>query len=110
MKKWLSLQEWIAAHPGINALAFEANHEKSFGFGSFEEVCGFCLASHYFDDEPPTRCTFCRSPFEEARAISDLSQIKNRVYSVRPLDQWEERNRGLFIVWSRRRKRVSDLE
>ncbi len=99
MKKFRTLQEWIAAHPGINALAFEVNSDKYFGLGSFEEVCGFCLASHYYDGEPPMRCTFCRSPFEEARAISEMSEVRNRVYSVAPMTEGpSQEHRGLFVV------------
>jgi hypothetical protein len=77
-----TLQAWINAHPGVNVLAFERNSNKSFGFGSEEEVCGFCLASHYFDGEPPEKCKFCRSPLQETRVISDLPEIKNRIYKI----------------------------
>ncbi|MGH9787893.1 MAG: hypothetical protein ACRD4U_04215 [Candidatus Acidiferrales bacterium] len=98
MKKCTTVQEWVAAHSGINALTFEANYDKSFGFGSFEEVCGFCLASHYFDGEPPKFCTFCRAPFEEARAISDLAQVKFQRYSINPLELPSEKLGGLSLV------------
>jgi len=37
-----SLAAWIRADSGVNVLAFERNCRKSFGFGQFEEVCGFC--------------------------------------------------------------------
>jgi len=49
---------WIKGHPGVNALSFERNSDKSFGFGEWEEVCGFCLASHYFEGEPSEFCKF----------------------------------------------------
>ena len=51
-----TLARWIKEHPGVNALDFERNYRKSFNFGRFEELCGFCLASHYFEGEPPIRC------------------------------------------------------
>jgi hypothetical protein len=76
-----TLQAWIKAHPGLNALAFERNSDKSFGFGSWEEVCGFCLASHYFCSEPPKVCKFCRAPLREAHAISDLPEITSRIHN-----------------------------
>jgi len=43
-----TLYQWKQAHPHVNVLAFEANYDKESGFGELEEVCGFCLASHYF--------------------------------------------------------------
>ena len=76
-----TLQAWIKAHPGVNVLAFERNSDKSLGFGDYEEVCGFCLASHYFDGEPPEFCKFCRAPLRETRIISDLSEIRSRIYN-----------------------------
>jgi hypothetical protein len=78
-----TLQSWINAHPGVNVLAFEGNSGKSFGFGVSEEVCGFCLASHYFDERPPGTCRFCRAPLRETHVISDLPSIKNRIYQYR---------------------------
>jgi hypothetical protein len=75
-----TLQAWIKAHPGINVLAFEANYSKSFGFGSTEIVCGFCLASHYFEEEEPEICRFCRAPIRETAVISDLPEIVHRKY------------------------------
>jgi len=36
-----TLASWIKANPGVNALMFERNYAKSFGFGKFEELCGF---------------------------------------------------------------------
>ena len=65
-----TLGAWKAAHPGVNVLAFEANSDRTFGFGHNEEVCGFCLASHYFEDEPPRLCNFCRAPLRETHVIS----------------------------------------
>jgi hypothetical protein len=76
-----TMQAWINAHPGVNVLAFERNCDKSFGFGEWEEVCGFCLASHYFDGEPPECCRFCRAPLRETCVVSDLPEIKNRIYN-----------------------------
>jgi hypothetical protein len=76
-----TLTAWIKAHPGIDVLAFERNHHKSFGFGEHEEVCGFCLASHYFDLEPPEFCKFCRAPIQNTFAISDLPEIVTRIYN-----------------------------
>jgi|SRR5215472_8734807 len=76
-----TLHAWIKAHPGVNVLAFESNYDKSFGFGEWEEVCGFCLASHYFDEEPPEFCKFCRAPLRETNIISDLPEIANRIYN-----------------------------
>jgi hypothetical protein len=76
-----TLHAWIKTHPGVSVLAFERNSDKSFGFGEREEVCGFCLASHYFDGEPPEFCKFCRAPLRETHMISDLPEITNRVYN-----------------------------
>jgi len=75
-----TLAAWIEGHPGVNVLMFESNYDKSFGFGEFEEVCGFCLASYYFEDEPPKNCKFCRAPIQETHIISDLPDIRSRVY------------------------------
>jgi len=77
-----TLRKWIEAHPGIDVLAFERNHHKSFGFGEQEEVCGFCLASHYFEGEPPKVCRFCRAPLGDTHVISDLLEIATRVYNL----------------------------
>jgi hypothetical protein len=71
---------WKTAHPNVNILAFEANFDKAFGLGRFEEVCGFCLASHYFNEGPPIVCHFCRAPLREASLISDFPEIVNRIY------------------------------
>jgi len=71
---------WLKMHPGVNVFAFEKNPDKSFGFGEFEEVCGFCLASHYFEKQPPEICPFCRAPLWETHAISDLTEITERIY------------------------------
>jgi hypothetical protein len=77
----ITLQAWINAHPGVNVLAFERNSGKSFGLGKWEEVCGFCLASHHFDDRPPKICKFCRAPLREAHAISELPETTGRIYN-----------------------------
>jgi len=77
-----TLAAWIKANPGVNALAFERNADKCFGFGACEEVCGFCLASHYFDGEAPILCKFCRAPLRETHVISNLPEIANRVHSL----------------------------
>jgi hypothetical protein len=85
LQKYLSMKTlaaWINAHPGINVLAFERNHHKSFGFGEYEEVCGFCLGSHYFEEEPPEFCRFCRAPLQDTHAISNLPEITNRLYNL----------------------------
>ncbi len=81
---------WLKAHPGVNVLAFERNSDKSFGFGEWEEVCGFCLASHFFEERPPTNCKFCRASLRDTHAISDLPEIINRTYDF-----------GSFVVGSR---------
>ena len=75
-----TLQAWVKAHPGVNVLALERNADKSFGFGDYEEVCGFCLASHYFGREPPEFCKFCRAPLRETQVISDLPSVRNRIF------------------------------
>jgi len=95
-----TLQAWISAHPGINVLAFELNSDKSFGFGEGEEVCGFCLASHYFDGEPPEFCRFCRAPLRETFVISDLPEITSMVYNFLGLvsDLCEPDRKLPFIV------------
>jgi len=98
---------WIKANPGVNALMLERNYAKSFGFGRFEEVCGFCLASHYFDGEPPERCSFCRALFREALLISGLAEVLSRVYRIGgslPIASEPPRKQP-FIVW---RKAKSD--
>jgi hypothetical protein len=73
---------WIKEHPGVNVLAFERNSDKSIGFGKREEVCGYCLASHYFEGKPPSCCRFCRAPLRETHLISDFSEIVNRIYTL----------------------------
>ena len=76
-----TLHAWKQAHPHVNVLAFERNHDKIFGFGDLEEVCGFCLASLYFDEEPPESCPFCRAPIREAPIISDsAADPKREIY------------------------------
>ena len=77
-----TFQKWISEHPHINVLVFEKNYDKEFGFGALEEVCGFCLASHFFDDEPPKICHFCRAPIRETHTISDLPEITSRKYVI----------------------------
>ncbi|GEM_PF-5790785 len=100
-RKARTLLEWKQQHPHVNVLAFECNHDKAFGFGDFEEVCGFCLASHYFEKEPPECCRFCRAPIRDARIISDLPEIVNRVYSLKPTcldhDPAESRKRPFLV-------------
>jgi hypothetical protein len=75
-----TIAAWMKAHPSVNALAFERNSDKSFGFGTWEEVCGFCLASHYFEGDPPEVCKFCRAPLRDTHVISGLSEVANRIY------------------------------
>ena len=95
-----TLQAWIKAHPGINVLAFEANYYKSFGFGINEIVCGFCLASHYFEEKEPETCRFCRSPIRDTHVISDLPDITNRIYTLTSfaVEPPPKNNPGLFVV------------
>jgi len=94
-----TLQSWIDAHSGVNVLTFERNSDKSFGFGSSEEVCGFCLASHYFDPEPPEFCKFCRAPLRETHVISDLPGIRSKIYNCgRPLSTIIETKRELPFI------------
>jgi len=102
-----TLAAWIKAHPGVNVLAFERNHAKSFGFGAWEEVCGFCLASHYFDGEPPKLCKYCRAPLRESHLISDLPELLNRVYRLGGTSTFSPDSPGRwpFIVWRNPRKR-----
>jgi hypothetical protein len=102
-----TLGAWKAAHPSVNVLAFEANPDKAFGFGSNEEVCGFCLASHYFDDHAPVLCKFCRAPLRETHVISNFPEIENRLYT-QPLSQLatEPDSGGRpFVVTTRQAKR-----
>jgi hypothetical protein len=95
-----TLHSWIKAHPGINVLAFERHSDKSFGFGDWEEVCGFCLASHYFEEEPPDYCHFCKAPLRNTHVISDLPEVKKQIYDF----PWQfnepsnPRKKLLFIV------------
>jgi len=95
-----TLLQWKNQHPHVNVLAFESNYNKRFGFGRLEDVCGFCLASYFFDDEPPEVCRYCRAPIQEANAISDLPDIAQRKYAVsRGMTEGDGRCRGkLFIV------------
>jgi len=81
-RKPRTLLEWKQKHPRVNVLAYECNSDQAFGFGELEQVCGFCLASLYFENQPPKICPFCRAPIREARVISDLPEIVNRVYSL----------------------------
>ncbi len=73
-----TLAEWITAHPNVIASMFEKNYDKQSGSGKFEEVCGFCLSSHYFRNKPPLVCRFCRAPIRETRSISNLPEILNQ--------------------------------
>jgi hypothetical protein len=73
---------WIKEHPRVNVLAFEQNFDKSSGFGGEEEVCGFCLASHYFDQRPPEFCRFCRAPLWATHVLSELAEITERTYDL----------------------------
>lgn len=95
-----TLQRWISEHPHLNVLAFEGNYDKEFGFGTLEEVCGFCLASHYFDGEAPKICHFCRAPIRETHTISDLPEITSRKYivAVSALATNHSSQPSLFIV------------
>ncbi len=73
-----TLAEWLKAHPRVSAQMFERNCNKATGSGRFEEVCGFCLASHYFKEKTPKICRFCRAPIRETRSISDLPEVLNQ--------------------------------
>jgi hypothetical protein len=70
-----TVAEWIRKHPAVKARMFERNYKKETGFGRFEAVCGFCLASHYFRAKLRHNCRFCAAPFREARSISRLPEI-----------------------------------
>jgi hypothetical protein len=96
-----TLNAWIKAHPGVNVLAFERNSGKSFGFGEWEEVCGFCLASLYFDGVPPESCKFCRAPLRDAYVISDLPDIRSRVYESAWFSIPPKEKPRLFVVLKR---------
>jgi len=97
-----TLQAWIKAHPGINVLAFESNHNKSFGFGSNEIVCGFCLASHFFEEDEPEKCRFCRAPIRETAVISDLPEITGRKYRLSVFLACQSQNKPLpFVIYRR---------
>jgi len=75
-----TVSEWVKAHSGVRIAAFERNWNKSFGFGTWEDVCGFCLASHYFNERPPKHCRFCQAPLRETHVISDLPEVTKRIY------------------------------
>jgi len=77
-----TIAAWIKAHPSVDALAFERNSDKSFGFGEREEVCGFCLDSYYFEEEPPEFCKFCRTQLGGTHVISDLSEVIRRAWRL----------------------------
>jgi hypothetical protein len=70
-----TVAEWLKKHPGVKTRMFERNYKKETGSGRFEAVCGFCLASHYFNRKPAHECQFCRAPFRDARSISNLPQV-----------------------------------
>ncbi len=70
-----TLVEWLESHPRVSAQMFERNYNKATGSGRFEEVCGFCLASHYFKEKAPKICKFCRAPIRGTRSISDLPEV-----------------------------------
>ena len=79
-----TLDRWIKAHPQVIPSMFEKNYEKHSGSGKFEDVCGFCLASHFFKDEPPTVCRFCRAPIRETRSISALPEVLHQAWRLLP--------------------------
>jgi hypothetical protein len=94
-----TLQSWLNAHPHVNVLAFEKNYAQQRGFGAEEEVCGFCLASHFFDSEPPEYCGLCRAPLRDSHAISDLREIVARRYELRLFPAEQKHVRPLpFVV------------
>ena len=61
---------------------FEKNYAISVGLGQFETVCGFCLASHFFEESQPTLCALCGAPFQEAQSISDLEEVKEQRWRI----------------------------
>ena len=73
-----TVAEWLEKHPDVKARMFERNYKKESGFGKFEAVCGFCLASHYFRSKLRRNCWFCAAPFREARSISRLPDVLNQ--------------------------------
>ena len=82
-----TVAEWLEKRPGVKARMFERNYKKESGYGKFEAVCGFCLASHYFRNRLPKNCRFCLAPFRETGSISRLPEILNqswRMASLRP--------------------------
>ena len=72
------LSKWIKAHPRVIASMFEKNYRKQTGSGRYEDLCGFCLASHLFRGKPPILCNFCKAPIRETRSISDLPEVLNQ--------------------------------
>ena len=107
MHKTLSQRK--QAHPRVNVLAFQANYNKSFGFGNNEVVCGYCLASHYFDEREPEFCAFCRAPIRRTQTIADLPEVVNEVFWLSAALRGEEPQTSLklALVWSKTAKRPS---
>ncbi len=77
-----TVSDWIRGHPDVDASQFEKNHSKKSGCGEHECICGFCLASHYFDIEPAGLCHFCGAAIQETLALSDLPEILNQRFRV----------------------------
>jgi hypothetical protein len=104
-RKSKTLFQWKQEHAHVNVLAFEANCHKESGFGELEEVCGFCLASHYFERIPPKVCRFCRAPIREARSISGLPEVVNQVWTLSSSGiELAKSKPGLFLVQKRQTK------
>ena len=77
-----TLADWIAAHPQVTTSMFEKNYRKQTGSGRYEDLCGFCLASHLFRGKPPILCKFCKAPIRETRSISDLPEVLNQQWRL----------------------------
>ncbi len=77
-----TVAEWLEKHPGVKARMFERNYKRQSGFGKFEAVCGFCLASHYFRAKLRRNCRFCGAAFRKARSISNLPEIREQRWRI----------------------------
>jgi hypothetical protein len=79
-----TVAEWLEKHPDVKARMFERNYKKESGSGRFEDVCGFCLASHYFRKKLRAKCKFCGAPFRESRSISKLPEVLSQRWRITP--------------------------
>jgi hypothetical protein len=80
-----TVAEWLEKHPGVKAGMFERNYKKESGSGRLEDVCGFCLASHYFRKKLRAKRKFCGAPFRETRSISKLPEVLSQRWRVTPV-------------------------